>query len=223
MRHFDEIKHQFFNDEGQEIPSITQILSIINKKGLLKWANYLGFKRIDCDKYLNEKAMIGTLLHDRISKFLNGEEYKPHISMEIEKTVKTLFDYFMQWYEISNMKLIYSEKMYNNNKYGGIVDLLCEINGEVYLIDFKTSKRIHGSQLLQLAGYLTLIETEEPELYDKIRHCQILSFTPKNIISESRTIKEMEDYKSIFKNSYILFSEYDKILRREWNDTASAK
>ena len=223
MRHFDEIKHQFYDDNGNEIPSITQILSMINKKGIVKWANYLGFKRIDCDKYLNEKAMIGTLLHDRISKFLKGEEYKPHISSEIENTVKTLFKYFIEWYDMSGMKLIYSEKMYNNNKYGGIVDLLCEINDEVYLIDFKTSKKIHGSQLLQLAGYLNLIETEEPDLYKKIKHCQILSFTPKNIISESRTIKEMKVYKSIFKNSYILFSEYDKLLREEWNDTAIAK
>lgn len=219
MSYLDEKNHQYYNDKNEPIPSVTQIISILNKNGLVKWANILGFKKINAEKLINEKALIGSLLHDRISKYLKGEEYSPHLSEEINDRVDELYNIFLKWYDVSQPKLIFTEKNYINNLYGGTIDLLCEIEGKIYLIDFKTSKKIHSTQLIQLAGYLLLISELDPELYSKIDRCQILSFTPSKLLTESREIEQMKPYELIFQNSYILYTQYDKILREEWNES----
>lgn len=219
MSYLDEKNHQYYNDKNEPIPSVTQVISILNKKGLVKWANILGFKKISAEKLVNEKAMIGSLLHDRISKFFKKEEYQPHLSEEINAQVDVLYSRFLQWYEIATPLVILSEENYINEFYGGTIDLLCKIQDKTYLIDFKTSKKIHSSQFVQLGGYLTLIEELDPDLYNNIDRCQIISFTSERILYESRERKQMKPYENVFKNSYILYSEYDKILREEWNDS----
>lgn len=219
MSYLDEKNHQYYNDNNEPIPSVTQIISILNKKGLVSWANMLGFKKINAEKMINEKAVIGTLLHDRISKFFSKQDYQPHLSEEINNTVDELYSIFLKWYEMANPKLIFSEKNYISEKYGGTIDLLCEIEGLTYLIDFKTSKKIHSSQFIQLGGYLKLLSELDPDTYEMIDRCQILSFTPDKVITEIRDKKKMSSYELIFENSYILYMQYDKILREEWGET----
>ena len=120
------------------------------------------------------------------------------------------------WQEVSKPIVILSEETYINDKYGGTIDLICEIRGLTYLIDFKTSKKIHTTQLIQLGGYLNLLSELDHELYKKIDRCQIISFTPDRIITEGRERKQMKRYETIFENSYILYSEYDRLLKEEW-------
>lgn len=217
MKHLDEITHQYYNDAGEQIPSVTQIISIINKQGIVQWANAMGFKRINAEKFMNEKAIVGSLLHDRISKFLKKEEYQPHLSTEINEKVDELFTQFMRWYNMANPTVIFSEETYINDKYGGTIDLICGINRLIYLIDFKTSKKVHTTHLIQLGGYLNLLKELDPGLYKDIDRCQILTFTPTNIYTEMREKRDMKKYETIFENSYILYKEYDRILREEWN------
>ena len=45
---------QYINEKCIEVPSVTTILKLLNKPSLCKWANYLGFKRENVDKVLEE-------------------------------------------------------------------------------------------------------------------------------------------------------------------------
>ena len=44
--------------------------------------------------------------------------------------------------------------------YAGRFDLVCEINGKIWLIDFKTGKDIYPESSLQLVAYKTAIEEQ---------------------------------------------------------------
>jgi hypothetical protein len=62
---------------------------------------------------------------------------------------------FSDWYKETNPRSIENDKVVFSESplYAGTVDYVCEINGEKWLIDFKTSKEIWPSYELQLAAY----------------------------------------------------------------------
>ena len=45
----------YYNSKAHEIPSVTQIISLLNKKGLMDWSNWLGLQRI---KYWEHSSII---------------------------------------------------------------------------------------------------------------------------------------------------------------------
>ena len=59
---------------GDIVPSVTTVLSILNKPALVKWANNLGLQGIDSSKYTDEKAAIGTLAHEMVLCYFEDRE-----------------------------------------------------------------------------------------------------------------------------------------------------
>ena len=54
---------KYFNKDGKEVPSCTTIIKMLNKPELVKWANYMGFKKIDTIRartgfWKNKKPML---------------------------------------------------------------------------------------------------------------------------------------------------------------------
>lgn len=109
----------------------------------------------------------GTNVHDAIEAWNKGEDLawqKTYIEKgtDIEKQI-TLFDDFewkricryMQWYAETKPTfkaletIVYSHKY----KYAGQMDALAEINGKLYVCDWKTSKSISDDYLKQCSAY----------------------------------------------------------------------
>ena len=67
---------------------------------------------------------------------------------------------FQQFWALSKPELIFTEEFtYSDvHKYAGTADCVCKINGETWLIDFKTSNSLHKQYDLQLAAYAKSIE-----------------------------------------------------------------
>ena len=59
---------------GDLIPGVTTVLSILNKPALVKWSNNLGLNGIDVNKFVDALADIGTLTHKMIEDYLNKKE-----------------------------------------------------------------------------------------------------------------------------------------------------
>ena len=55
---------QYYNSKHEEVPSVTTVLKILYKEGLLEWSNYIGKKGIDYTKFMEEKANLGTAVHE---------------------------------------------------------------------------------------------------------------------------------------------------------------
>lgn len=209
----------YYNSKAHEIPSVTHIISLLNKKGLMDWSNWLGFQRIKYRAFLDEKALLGTLVHNKIECDICNTHYSPHIDYKLEREADVRFNYYLQWKRDCHVEPKYSELRLHNERYGGTIDFIGIVNGELTLGDFKTSKKPHFTHFMQLAAYLNLIQFKEPEIYDKLTNCRIICFTGKSdvpIISKSKRVEEMVEYRMAFEKLYEAFIILNRISIEDW-------
>lgn len=195
----------YYNSNGDEIPSATTILKILNKPSLSKWANYLGFMRLRVDTVLDDYSRFGTLVHEMISCFLQNHMYifinegKVNLS-ELYGALKT----FKDWYNDNSVEVIFSEKQFSSDKYGGTVDFYGKVNGKYTIIDFKTSKKIRISMFIQLALYTMLLE----EKGYKVEQVGIVLCNAQHKDTKYITRDELNKYINFAKSLVDLFHTY---------------
>lgn len=206
---------------GRKVPRVTEILSkTIHEDYLMIWANSLGFRRIRYKDELNRAADIGTRAHNSI------EEY---IKFKIEDSENPAFLSFLLWWndihQNNTIRVIGEEETLTCQWYGGTYDLLLEINGKTYLVDFKTSNHVGFKYFLQISAYRYMIylnkginidgaiilqvDKKTPmyeeylldfsikEHYEFIEHCTKTFFSL--VYAYYNTERTRELYKSIFK------------------------
>jgi hypothetical protein len=127
---------------------------------LVSWANKLGLEGIDSSKYTDESARIGTLAHYLVECHLTGEKpdtelYSP---FEMDKAENALISFY-EWQKTKVIIPIENELPLVSEQYGygGTIDCYCKIEGELWLLDFKTGKAIYPEMLTQLAAYMQLL------------------------------------------------------------------
>ena len=168
---------------GIVVPRVTKILSkCIHSDSLMYWANSLGFKHQSYRKTLDEAANIGTHTHNNIDGFLSDESYEA-IESSMPHQSYNAYQSFLRWFFDINsaaiVKVIFHEKTLTCKYFGGTLDGLYEINGKIYLVDYKTSNHINFKYCLQLAAYKYMLRTE---LGIEIDGCIILQLA-KDIVS----------------------------------------
>ena len=211
----------YYNSKGEEIPSVTQIISLLNHKGFMEWANMLGFKRIKVEKYLDDAAWVGTVVHNRINQvFENNRIDFLEIGGEKGMQIEMLFERFIAWKEIAKPEKILSEERMQNERYGGTLDLVCKFpSGSTVLLDFKTGAKVKPSHFLQLGGYLNLLETAYPDIYDKIDYVEVVSLGGKSVELVTRSKEEMQLYRDTFEKIYLLRCAWMTVLKDKWKET----
>jgi len=126
-------------ETGSKYPSITSVLSIIQKEGLIKWRQRVGNEV--ANHIMITSANRGTAVHNMIEDHLNNidindvEKYKKQfLPRMMFQTLKSTLQ------NINNIRLqeagMYSEKY----TVAGRVDCIAEYEGKLSIIDFKTSK-----------------------------------------------------------------------------------
>lgn len=150
----DKCDKYFYN--GKPVPRVTEILSrCIHNDALMNWANSLGFKHKSYKLTLEEAATIGSIVHEAIEKYLADETC---LSNEFG------FLAFKKWWDMihtnNEIKIIGSEQELVCPWFGGTYDMLIEINGKLWLVDFKTSNHVTMNYFLQLAAYRYILWTE---------------------------------------------------------------
>lgn len=101
-------------------------------------------------------ADVGKIAHAEVEKWIkSGAHYADfkHEDKKVEKMVKK----FMKWAIENSVKFIDSEVSVYSGMfwYAGTFDFTCEINGKLYIGDFKTSSGIYYPYILQCAAYET--------------------------------------------------------------------
>ena len=147
-------------EDGTIVPGVTTILGILNKPALVKWANNLGLQGIDSSKYVDEKAAIGTLAHQMIADYLRGEETdtSEYSKIQIDQAENAVLAFF-EWEKAHPIEVVLIEEpmVSEQFRFGGTVDCLGKINGDLCLIDFKTSKGIFPEMMIQVVAYRQLL------------------------------------------------------------------
>jgi len=149
---------------GEIVPSVTQILNaVIAKPGLQKWANQLGLNNKSLDNESKSTLDVGKLLHAYIQADLEGAVvdgvgYTP----EQIGLAKKSFAQYLRWKDGKQIKTIKTEYVMVSEKYrfGGTIDALLEVDGELTLLDWKTSTHISLDYKLQIVAYLYLLQEQ---------------------------------------------------------------
>lgn len=153
----------YFNSKGEEIPSVTTVLKVLNKPSLVYWANSLGFRRIKVDDDLERSSTLGTMIHRVINNILeNRYTIYLHDPNALYSRMEVLagLNSFAKWYKTvyEDFELIIAEQTFANERFGGTLDCFAKIDGKYTLVDFKSGKNIYPSMFLQLGLYTVLLE-----------------------------------------------------------------
>jgi hypothetical protein len=214
---FDSFKHSY-NVGGESVPSVTKILSVINKPALVNWSArvaveyvqesinpgeaydelqlnsiFEGAKKSHWQKK-KDAGDIGTLVHAWIEKYINGENPGMPINEQLQDSVNN----FLKWVKDHDVKFLLSEQpIYSRKyKYAGILDFICTIDGELYIGDIKTSSGIYPEYMLQTSAYKYARQEEYPE--EKYVG-QVIVRVGKEGDFETQTNKDDSLYKEMFR------------------------
>jgi len=147
---------RFYRRNGDYYPSVTHVLSYYPKgKHFEDWLKKVGY----ASEYIVKKAAEeGTQTHNLCENYLNGEEcsflnqygnpaYPPHVWQ--------MFLNFVDFWETHKPTLIETEvHLFSDTlRVAGTCDLIIELNGELWVLDLKTSNHLQTTYDLQTAVY----------------------------------------------------------------------
>ena len=191
--------HKYLNSKGEKVPGVTTVLGIVSKPYLIPWANKLGLEGVNLAEYNKEVSGIGSLTHAYIEGFLKHEEVDDsNVADSIKEGAKICFDKFNKWYELHDVEVFEIELSLSGERYGGTIDAILQIDGALFLMDWKTSKDIYPEYWVQLSAYLDLLHGTDYEV-DGVGILQI----PKDNADWKYEIEQSESEK--MRNSYDYF------------------
>ena len=202
---------RYYQRNGEFYPSVTYVLSYYPKgKFFEDWLKKVGYS---ADYIVKKASEEGTQVHEMIEAYLNGEElnYLQHGIPMYHPNIWQMFMKFVEWWEEYKPTLIEAEvHLFSDElKVAGTCDLVCEINGELWIIDFKTSNHLQTTYDLQTAMYAKCFEECFGKKVDRTGIFWLKSSKRKaakgkmqgkgwEMYESSRTIEEnLEIYKSV--------------------------
>jgi hypothetical protein len=147
---------RYYRRNGKYYPSVTYVLGYYPKgKFFENWLKQVGFS---ADYIVKKAAEEGTQVHELAEEYLNGAELnflddrgRPQYNPDVWQ----MFLRFVEFWETHKPTLIETEVHIFSDKLkvAGTCDLIVEINGELWLLDLKTSNQIQTVYELQTAVY----------------------------------------------------------------------
>jgi len=159
------------------LPSVTWILSIYPKLGLMRMRDEVGADEMELLKKLGGER--GSKVHDAISAIIAGDEVRidskfvnPSTGQAEELTAEEIRHImsFLEWQDaVKPTWLVWDVNLYSEKHgYAGTLDAIAEIEGELWLIDFKTSKVISTEYAMQVSAYREcIVNGENPILGER--------------------------------------------------------
>lgn len=144
-------------------PSVTWITEHYPKGvGFYKWLAEKGWDEAEAIK--EAAGDRGSKVHQAIEILINGGEVRmdgkllnkttgeeEEIKLEEYEAIMS----YVAWHKLVNPKILAVEGVVFNDEYhyAGTIDLICEINGEKWIVDFKTSQAVYPSHEMQVSAY----------------------------------------------------------------------
>jgi len=147
--------------EGVYYPSVTTILQYMPKNKFFEtWMKDVGH---NADLIMRKAGKEGTQVHEAAEQLVEGKEISwmdDYGRAKYSQVVWEMILKFADFWKTHKPELISSEQFVwsDEHKFAGTADIVCKMNGEVWLIDIKTSNSIHKSYDLQLASYAKGLE-----------------------------------------------------------------
>jgi len=143
-----------------------------NKNVLMRWANRMGLKGIDSNKYADDKAGIGTLAHAHITNDLLGKDTdtSDYTKNQIAAAKNSVAS-FVRWWRQHDCEtpLFVEEPLVSEQyRYGGTADIYWKVDGVLELTDLKTGG-IWPEHFVQVGGGYVQLLTENGHKVERVR------------------------------------------------------
>lgn len=191
----DNTHIHYNNASGDQIPSVTTVLKIINKDSLIGWANHLGWKRKSVKTVLDETSYVGTMAHNYAESIMRGESIDFHelqgVRMDLVTDILNCVKSFRLWWMANSyrVKPILIETQLADDECGGTPDVVCELDDELCILDFKTSSAFYYTQFLQICKCADLYEHVTGR-NSKVQNVAILRFNKDGSMAELLTMHD---------------------------------
>lgn len=166
--------------KGEIVPGVTTIISnqlAWNKNALIAWARREALAGKDPDKIRDEAAESGTCAHYLIECHIKGKEpdLEDFTQAQIDKG-ENGFLAFLDWEKENKLdyKAIEFGVVSEKYRYGGTIDMIASKNGDLWLLDLKTSKGVYAEHKVQVAAYKNAYEEQEQK---EINECHIIQLS----------------------------------------------
>lgn len=187
---FDERKHAYvWKEKGLPVAGVTSILKILDKPALVQWAANMAVAHIQqgylalqeagemlegsafaalCQdaktahrRFSRDAANIGSMVH----AFAESVLVDGRATMPTDEKAAAGANAFLTWFRSHKIEPIHVERMVLSRDwyYAGTVDFFGRIDGELCVLDFKTSSGLYLEMLLQLAAYAVALTEETGE------------------------------------------------------------
>jgi len=200
------------SDDGlSKLVSITSIISHVNRDIFIEWRKKVGTE--EADRITKAATSRGTDMHTLVEHYLNNDEVLPKVqplSDILFKLAKPDLDLINNIHALETS--LYSQKL----GVAGTVDCIAEYNGELAIIDFKTSKKPKPKEwiehyFVQCAAYACMLYEMTGIIVKKfviIMSCESGECVVYEEYDKSKYIKLLTKYIREFVESKL--QEYDR-------------
>ena len=140
---FEEERHLYLVN-GVQIPSVSALMRPLTD---------LVYGPID-KEVLRAAAEFGTAVH-ACTEFDDEGALDP---ASVEPEWQPYLDAYRKWRADTRPEILHIEDRLGCSKYAGTLDRICRINGQLWVVDLKTTSAIHPHVGVQLAAYVALAE-----------------------------------------------------------------
>lgn len=216
-------------DSKTYYPSVTTVLQYMPKNKFFEnWIKDVGH---NSDIIKRKAGNEGTQVHTAVESLINGERVewlndygKANYSLQVWRMILK----FVEFWKAAKPKVIHCEQFVysDKHKYAGTADLIVEIDGEVWLLDVKTSNSLHKVHELQLAAYVVAYEELTGKKIDRTGIIWLKSSkrkaSPKEGVLqgngwELKPIDKIEENFDIFKTIYKLYALEHPVTKPTFN------
>lgn len=175
-------------DSGPWVPSVTTITDMYPKPELYRWyGNHTSYEAACSER--DAAGERGTMIHTAIQDLINGQTVD--VRGWESRPLKQLQGFINFWHE-KNPVVHDLERMvthYGFVPYAGQMDFVGEIDGEVWLIDWKSSSDVYPSHHIQTAAYANAFEIDTQTPIDRRGVLLLKSNTKKGwqLVESSRS------------------------------------
>jgi hypothetical protein len=176
----DAVNGRFYELEGAYLKSVTNALQVVSHGDRFdRWLGDSG----SYDEAIAKRDAAGargTAIHEAIALLLSGcetiyvDEWEPRAIKQLQG--------FVNWFEETQPVLLASEVfVYSRTyKYAGTADIVYEMHGANWLLDFKSSSAVYPTHHMQVASYAhAWNENEESQTGVHIDRMGVLLLNPR--------------------------------------------
>jgi len=139
-----------------------------------------------------------------------------NVHLEIAEKARSSFQAFLKWEKLHKIKVKQTEAalISTSNRYGGCIDCIAELDGDLVILDWKTSKAVYSDYICQLAAYGLLWNENHPD--NQINSYHLLRFDKETADFHHHQFRKLDGAAEmflLFRRCYELQAELEKRIK----------